>query len=205
MAEPPVRRRATYQDVLDAPDDKIAEVIDGELYLMSRPRAGHASVSMNLNDELSPPFKRGRGGPGGWIFLFEPELHFGEQIVVPDVAGWRRDRLPPIEDDTAFLTIAPDWLCEVLSKSTEKHDRYRKLPVYAAAGVKHVWLIHPIRRTLEVFRLHEGNWLTVGTFADADRVRAEPFDAIELSLGELWRDLADHANEGSGEFAYKIG
>jgi len=195
----PVRRRATYQDVLDAPADKIAEVIAGELYLSSRPRLRHASVGTNLSFELMGPFQRGRGGPGGWTFLFEPELHLGDDIVVPDVAGWRSGRLPPIKDE-AFATIAPDWLCEVLSKSTEKIDRARKLPLYASEGVKHVWLLHPIRRTLEVLRLHDHKWLTLATHTDDQVVRAEPFDAIELDLAVLWSGLADHANESAAEY-----
>jgi Uma2 family endonuclease len=185
----PARRRATYQDVLDAPPDKIAEVIRGKLHLGSRPRFTHSSVGTTLTGELIPPFQRGRGGPGGWIFLFEPELHLGDDILVPDLAGWRCERLPVIED-VAFGTIPPDWLCEILSRSTEKVDRIDKLPIYAAEGVKHVWLIHPLRRTLEVFRHHDGQWLAVATHQDDQRVRAEPFDAIELDLAILWHALA---------------
>jgi len=194
MAHLAKHRSASHQDVLDAPEHKIAEVIDGVLYLSSRPRLRHASATTNLNDELVPPFKHGRGGPGGWIFLPEPELHFGEQIVVPDLAGWRRERMPPIQDE-AYCTIAPDWLCETLSPSTEKLDRTKKLGVYATAGVKHVWLLHPEFRTLEVLRLHEGRWLAIGIYADDEVIRAEPFEAIELSLTTLWADLAHYANE----------
>jgi len=188
MADP-ARRRATYQDVLDAPPDKIAEVIHGELHLSSRPRLPHASVGTTLVGELVPPFQHGRGGPGDWIILFEPELHLGDEILVPDLAGWRRHRLPAIEND-AFATIAPDWLCEILSQSTEKTDRIDKLPIYAAAGVNHVWLVHPIHRTLEVLRRRGGKWLTVATHRDDQRVRAEPFAAVELDLSILWRPLA---------------
>src|SRR5215510_3341747 len=107
----PAHRRATYQDVLNTPEHIVAEVIDGVLYEFSRPRAPHAQVAMNLAAELHPPFGRGRGGPGGWLFLPEPELHFGDDIVVPDIAGWRRERMPAVKD-VAFLTLAPDWLCE---------------------------------------------------------------------------------------------
>jgi len=189
MAEPS-RRRATYQDVLDAPDDKIAEILNGELRLSPRPRVGHQSVSSNLGMELGPPFGRGRGGPGGWIILDEPELHLGEDILVPDLAGWRRDRLPSLDGDAPYLTLAPDWLCEVLSPSTETMDRADKLPIYAAAAVGHVWLINPRQRTLEVLRLHEGKWLTLAVHRDDQRVRAEPFEAIELELAVLWADLA---------------
>jgi len=183
----PKPKRATYQDVLDAPEHKVAEIVNGELYVSPRPALPHTRVASVLGSELSP-FDRGRGGPGGWIILDEPELHLGEDILVPDLGGWRRERLPVLED-SAFFTLAPDWLCEVLSPSTQRIDRALKLPLYAAAGVKHVWLIEPRNRTLEVLRLHEGNWLLVGTYLDQAKVRAEPFDAIELDLAVLWADL----------------
>ena len=190
MAEP-ARRRATYQDVLDAPENLVAEVIDGELVLSARPAASHASVSSTLGAELGPPFGRGRGGPGGWIILDEPELHLGvaPQIMVPDLAGWRRERLPSIGPEMAFFTLAPDWVCEVVSPSTGKLDRARKLPLYAAFGVRHAWIVEPLLRTLEVRRLEGGRWVELGTFADDAKLRAEPFDAIELELGALWADL----------------
>jgi Uma2 family endonuclease len=197
------RRRATYQDVLDAPADKIAEVINGELRLSPQPRLGHQSVSSNLGVELGAPFGRGRGGPGGWIFLDEPELHLGEDILVPDIAGWRRERLPSLDGDAGYLTLAPDWLCEVLSPSTETMDRADKLPIYAAHGVGHVWLINPRQRTLEVLRLHEGKWLTLAVHRDDQRVRVEPFDAIEIDLAMLWADLSGtplRASEGAAPY-----
>ena len=163
----------------------------------------HASVASTLGEELGPPFKRGRGGPGGWIILDEPELHIANEILVPDLAGWRRERLPAIEN-IAYSTLVPDWLCEVLSRSTEKSDRAEKLPIYASEGVKHVWLINPTHRTLEVLRLHEAKWLTLATHHDDQRVRAEPFEAIELDLAILWADLATppagRASEGSATY-----
>ncbi|HWO21194.1 MAG TPA: Uma2 family endonuclease [Kofleriaceae bacterium] len=184
----PEQRRATYQDVLDAPEHVIAEVIDGELWLSPLPGLPQTSVATNLGGELGPPFRRGRGGPGGWITLDRPELHLGDEIVVPDLAGWRRERLPVIED-VAYFTIAPDWLCEVLSDATEKLDRAKKLPIYAAHGVRNVWIVNPLQQTLEVLRLHAGSWLTVAVHCDDAKVRAEPFDAILLDLAELWADL----------------
>src|SRR6185503_12126115 len=128
MADPP-KKRATYEDVLNAPEHMVAEIIDGDLLLFPRPARPHAAALSALGEELGPPFKRGRGGPGGWIILDEPELHFREDILVPDLAGWRRERLPAIER-AAYMTLAPDWLCEVLSPSTEKVDRAEKLPIY---------------------------------------------------------------------------
>jgi Uma2 family endonuclease len=181
-------KRATYQDVLAAPPHMVAEVIDGVLHLSPRPGKPHAAAATALGEELGPPFKRGRGGPGGWIILFEPELHLGSEIVVPDLAGWRRERMPKV-DDGAFFTLAPDWICEVTSSSTGKLDRVEKLPLYAREGVGHAWLVDPRARTLEVLRLEHARWTIVGTWADGARVRAEPFDAIELDLAVLWEDI----------------
>lgn len=188
------RREATYQDVLDAPEHMVAELIDGELILSPRPAGPHASVASMLGSELIPPFSRGRGGPGGWIILVEPELHLDGRVVVPDWAGWRTTRLPEVPD-APFFTLAPDWICEIASKSTEKLDRKKKLPVYASAGVQHVWLIQPRIRTLEVLRLHDGHWLHVGYFTDGENIRAEPFHEIELELATLWWGLPLRSSE----------
>jgi Uma2 family endonuclease len=188
MADP-AKRRATYQDVLDAPEHLVAEIIGGELRLSPRPAGPHTRVTSNLGYELGPPFDRGRGGPGGWILLDEPELHLDADILVPDLAGWRRERMPAIPD-AAYFTLVPDWVCEALSPSNAVHDRAEKLPIYARAGVGHVWLVDPVQRTLEVMRLHEGKWLLVGVHRGNVRVRAEPFDAIELDVALLWEDLA---------------
>ncbi len=188
MADP-VRRRASYEDVLNAPPHHIAEIIDGELHLQPRPAGAHSAVSSTLGEELGPPFKRGRGGPGGWIILDEPELHLGSEILVPDLAGWRRERLPAVPDEP-FFTLAPNWVCEVLSPSTEKVDRLRKLPIYAREGVEHAWLVNPKQRLLEAWRLESGRWLALGVYADDARVRVEPFDSFELDLSVLWADLA---------------
>lgn len=185
----PVRRRATYADVLAAPSHLVAELVGGDLRRSPRPAGQHALVASVLGLELGPPFHRGRGGPGGWILLDEPELHLGADIVVPDLAGWRRTRLPAVSD-APYFELAPDWLCEVLSISTEKFDRAEKLAIYAAAGVGHAWLLNPLARTLEVLRRQGAQWLTVGVHKDDDHVRAEPFDAVELELAALWADLA---------------
>jgi Uma2 family endonuclease len=185
----PPRRRATYDDLLAAPKDMVAEVIDGELLLFPRPAKPHAAAATALEDELGLPFKRGRGGPGGWILLFEPELHLGDDILVPDLAGWRRERMPALVDDVPYFTMAPDWVCEVLSPGTAGVDRAKKLPVYAREGVGHAWLVDPLARTLEVLRRDGARWLIVGAFADDAGVRAEPFEAIELGLGGLWADV----------------
>ena len=201
MSDRAEKRRATYQDVLDAPEHMVAEIIGGELRLSNRPGGLATAAASVIGEELGPPFKRGRGGPGGWIILDEPELHLGEEIVVPDLAGWRRDRLPVVPDE-AFLTLPHDWVCEVLSPSTERTDRAEKMPLYAAAGVGHAWLVHPRRRTLEAFRLHEGKWLALAVYKDEDKARIEPFDAIEFDLALLWADAAlpTRASEEAAEY-----
>jgi Uma2 family endonuclease len=135
--------------------------------------------------DLGSPFHRGRGGPGGWIILDEPELHLGADVLVPDLAGWRRERLPEVPD-AAFFELAPDWACEVLSPSTSLLDRRRKLPIYAREGVAHVWLVDPKARSVEVFRLSEGSYLYVAVHGEDERVRLEPFAAVELELSALW-------------------
>jgi Uma2 family endonuclease len=177
-------KRATYEDVLSAPENKVAEILDGELFLSPRPAPRHSVASFRLGGALVP-FDDGPDGPGGWRILFEPELHLAEDVVVPDLAGWRRERLPTIPD-TAFFSLAPDWVCEVLSPSTERIDRGRKLRIYAEAGVAHAWLVNPVERTLEVLRLRDGAWTIVSVRSGTEPVRVEPFDAIELALGRLW-------------------
>lgn len=173
----------------DAPPTMVAEVLGGELSLMPRPRRRHARSAGRLGATLDGPFDAGRGGPGGWVFLPEPELHLGQtpDILVPDLAGWRRERLAEgFLDESDELTLAPDWVCEVLSPSTAGVDRERKLPIYRRESVGHAWLIDPALRTLEVFRRLDLGWLLVGTFSGDAVVRAEPFDAAPLDLAALW-------------------
>lgn len=183
------RRPATYEDVLRAPPHMVAEVIDGDLHLHPRPAKPHAAAASALGEELGPPFKRGRGGPGGWIILFEPELHLGPDILVPDLGGWRRERMPSLVADEPFFRLAPDWVAEVVSPGTAKYDRTDKLRLYAREGVPWVWLIDPLQRTLEVLRRDEAGWTIRASWHDDVRVRAEPFDAIELDLAVLWQDV----------------
>ncbi len=179
------RRKATYEDVLAAPEHLVAEVIDGELYTHPRPAAPHAEAASVLGMDIGSAFHRGRGGPGGWIILVEPELHLDPNILVPDLAGWRRERLPEVPKE-AFLTLAPDWVCEVLSPGTALLDRRRKMPLYARERVPHLWLVDPIVRSLEVYLLEGERYVHLGTFGENERARAVPFDAIELELEALW-------------------
>ena len=179
------KKPASYEDLLRVPEPFVAEILHGELYASPRPALRHATVASVLGVELGGPFHRGRGGPGGWWILDEPELHLQKDVVVPDVAGWRRSRLPAIPD-APFLSMAPDWLCEVLSPSTERMDRASKLSIYAREQVSHVWLINPATETLEVLALAKGRLTLVATHGGAERVRAMPFEAIELELAALW-------------------
>jgi Uma2 family endonuclease len=177
-------RRATYQDVLDAPEHMTAEIFDGELVLSPRPAKPHTIVHSRIVGDVESRF--GRGNPGGWWILLEPELHLGDDICVPDVAGWRRERMPVIDATDAFFTQAPDWICEVASQRTQMIDRAKKLPIYARSGVEHVWIVTPQARMLEAMRRQEFNWLTVAVHADTDRVRAEPFSDVDLDLSQWW-------------------
>lgn len=179
------QRKATYADLEALPPHVVGELIDGTLYASPRPALPHAFAAGELFGELRGPFGRGQGGPGGWQLLIEPELHFTEDVLVPDIAGWRRERMPQVPD-AAAATLAPDWLCEVLSPSTRNLDRKAKLPVYAREGVRHVWLVDPNARTLEVFRLEGTHYVPMTPHSGPVRVRAEPFEAFELQLALLW-------------------
>ena len=180
------RGGATFADLEAVPEYLVAEIINGELRTMPRPASRHARAASRLGARLDGPFDLGEGGPGGWIILDEPELHLGEDALVPDLAGWRRERMPELPD-VKFFTLAPDWICEVLSPSTAADDRADKLPIYAREGVRHVWLIDPIAKTLEVLVLNaEQQWLLKPVFRGDLSVRAEPFNAIELNLALLW-------------------
>ncbi len=177
--------RADYRDVLNAPAHMVAEVIDGALHTQPRPAPRHAWASSGLGARIHPPFNYGDGGPGGWWIVFEPELHLGEDILVPDLAGWRRARMPDYPD-TAWFGAAPDWACEVLSPGTRKIDLYEKRPIYAREGVLHLWFVDPLARGLEAFELRDGQWLLIASLKDDDAVSVPPFDAITFSLGDLW-------------------
>lgn len=186
MAGAPARRPATYEDLRRVPEHLVAELVDGELVTSPRPSLRHAAVSTRLGGDIDAAFgRRGGRGPGGWIILDEPELHIVGQVIVPDIAGWRRERMPEVPD-APFVDLAPDWVCEVLSPSTAALDRTRKMHYYAAAGVGHLWLLDPGPETMEVFRLDGGGWRLVSSVAGSVAVRAEPFEAVEIELGPVW-------------------
>jgi Uma2 family endonuclease len=186
MSEP-ATRSATYEDLLQVPENLVAEIIHGQLVTHPRPAPRHAVASSSLGIEVGGPFDKGRSGPGGWWILDEPELHLGPHVLVPDLAGWRRERLPALPD-TAWFELAPNWVCEVLSPSTARVDRVEKLPIYAAAGVRHAWLIDPDLRTLEAFENQDGRWLLLAARANDNPLQLPPFDAISFPLDALWAD-----------------
>lgn len=177
--------KSVHEQWMELPENVVGEIIMGELHVSPRPAPKHARASTKIAGSLDGPFDSGVGGPGGWVILFEPEIHLESTIVVPDIAGWRRERMPQIPDEAYFSTI-PDWVCEVLSPSTAAIDRARKMPFYAQSGVKHFWLVDPIAKSLEVYENDHGRWVVVHTYMDNEKARAVPFDAIELDLSTLW-------------------
>ena len=190
MTAKPLKKNATYADLVEVPENFVAEMFDGDLYASPRPAIRHSHAAAVLGGKLMEPFHNGRNGPGGWVILDEPELHFGNDVLVLDLAGWRRERLPEAPDEPYF-TLAPDWVCEVLSPSTEPLDRGKKLRIYARQNVAHVWLVDPLRRLLEVLSLESDAWTVLAVHEGHAGVRAAPFDAIELELGELWIGRTD--------------
>jgi Uma2 family endonuclease len=187
-----VTKRATYQDVLDAPEHKVAEILDGELVLSPMLASRVAVAHSRLQRIVGRAVDDARPGVDGWWIFSKPEVHLGEHVVVPDIGGWRRQDMPSFPDVDYFST-PPSWVCELLAPPTERFDRSRKLRIYAEAGVGHAWLVKPGDRTLEVLRLRDGLWTIVGVWADAAVVRAEPFEATELELARLWPDEATAA------------
>jgi Uma2 family endonuclease len=181
----PFDRPATYADLEAVPDIMVAEIVDDELHASPRPGLPHAHVASAFGVLIGGPYQFGRGGPGGWWILDGPELHFGRNVVVPDLAGWRRSRLPRVPD-AAYCTVAPDWVCEILSPSTASLDRAKKLRIYADEQVEHAWLADPAARTLEVLHQDAGRWVIVAVQAGDQVVRAAPFTEIDLSLSSLW-------------------
>jgi Uma2 family endonuclease len=179
-------RPAVYADLYDVPENQVGEIIGGELFTTPRPALPHAYTASALGGFLFGPYGRGDGGPGGWVILDEPELHFGDDVLVPDLAGWRRERFTDIPKGVVGIEVVPDWVCEVLSPSTARLDRARKLPLYARQRTAHAWFIDPVAQTLEVMRLEGERWSLIATHAGGAPVRAEPFDAIALDLAALW-------------------
>jgi len=181
----PLAKPATYEDIIDLPEHLVGEIINGRLVTHPRPAPRHARSYSALGAALFDPYDRGRGGPGGWWILDEPELHLGGHVLVPDLAGWRRERMPRLPE-TAWFELAPDWVCEILSPGTARVDRAEKLPIYAGLQVAHAWLVDPDLQLLEAYQNAGGRWLLLGAWQEDARAAIPPFDAIELELALLW-------------------
>ncbi len=180
------KEKATYEDLYKIPDNQTGEIIDGQLIVTPRPSRKHVICATALGAAVTAPYQFGQGnGPGGWIFAIEPEIGLGEQIMVPDLAGWRRGRFP-IEEDHNWISAVPDWVCEILSPGTFRTDKVKKMPIYAHHGVGHIWLVDPVAMTMDAFRLESGKWVLLGSFAENDKVRVEPFQQIQINLEVLW-------------------
>ncbi len=182
-----IKADATYADLLSLPENLIGEIIDGELYTQPRPSPRHAWAASRIDRKIGSAFDSDGDEPGGWVILFEPELHLGSRphILVSDLAGWRKENLPALPK-TAWIEVVPDWVCEIISPSTAARDRVRKMPLYAQLGVQYFWLVDPDDKTLEAYRQYDGHWLHVGSWAEDDLARIAPFEAIELKLSSLW-------------------
>jgi Putative restriction endonuclease len=178
-------KAATYADIEALPPNMVGEILFGALVTHPRPAPRHAAAMSHLGGVLTRPFGFGDGGPGGWIILVEPELHLGPHVVVPDIAGWRKERLAG-RKDLAWFEEEPDWACEVLSPSTRVYDVGSKRGIYGTYGVGHLWYIDPSILSLEVFQRQETDWLLTHTFIGHEDVCAPPFDVITFSLGLLW-------------------
>ncbi len=180
---------AVYEDLFDLPEHIVGEILNGVLETHPRPAPRHARSSSSLGGKIVGPYDHGQGGPGGWWILDEPELHLGPDVMVPDLAGWRRERMESLPE-TAWFECVPDWVCEVISPSTGRIDRAVKMPLYAHYGVKYIWIVDPDLKTLEAYQLQEdksvNKWLLIKTLQDAEAVSLPPFDEIEFDLSVLW-------------------
>jgi Uma2 family endonuclease len=162
------------------------EIIEGVLYTMPRPRAPHQSMMGAVGTDLLDPFQRGDGGPGGWWIPPEPGIELpNTPEIAPAVAGWRRERLPALSNDEA-ITVVPDWVCEILSPTTEQHNLTVKKPYYAKVGVAHHWIVDLSMRTVIALRLESGRWREVGVYGDEREARIEPFAAVPLNVASWW-------------------
>jgi len=179
------QKPAVYEDLYSIPDTMIGQIIGGELVALPRPSPRHVRAASLLGIRIGNPFDMGEGGPGGWIILDKPEIKLDSHTLVPDIAGWKKERLPNLPD-TNWISVVPDWICEVLSPGTARIDRKKKMPIYARFGLPYLWLVDPLEKTLEIFKLDAGGWRLMTVYSEDDKVRAEPFQEIEIKLNNLW-------------------
>ena len=187
MAATTLQKPSLYDQLCALPNGVRGEIINGQLRTQPRPTGPHTLASSRLGSDIEGPYSRGRGGPGGWWIIDEPEVHFipDREVEVPDIAGWRKERMPRLPDGHRFQVV-PDWVCEILSPATKSTDREEKMPIYASFGVAYSWLVDPKTRTLEAYALTDGKWLPLGIYRDDDVVRVAPFDRVSIHLMDLW-------------------
>ena len=189
MGEPALKC-ATYEDLFHLPDNVVGEIIEGELFASPRPAMPHTHSASEIGIDIGYHFSRGgggggRSGSGGWVILDEPELHLEGDIVVPDLAGWRQERMPVIPN-TAHLTLAPDWVCEVISPATSKLDRVKKKRIYAREQVSYYWIVDPLEHTVEVYQLQNDLWVELMVLEGNVQAKIPPFQAVELDISRWW-------------------
>ena len=184
-------QKSLWEELCALPENVVGEIFNDELIVSPRPSPKHAMASTDLLTKVNHLF--GGGGEGSWLILFEPELHFAKpkqklekkNIIVPDIAGWKKERMPKLPE-AAYFELPPDWVCEVLSPSTARHDKISKIRIYAVNAIPYYWILDPINKILEVLILQGENYQTAMTFGENDKVSAPPFEEIELNLGDLW-------------------
>ena len=180
-------RYSLYDRLMSLPDNLTGEILNGQLHTQPRPTGPHARAEGRLFSKVGRGYDEGEGGPGGWWIIIEPEVHFvrDTEVVVPDIAGWRRERMPDIPTGHRFEAV-PDWICEILSPSSASKDREIKMPIYVHFGVRYAWLVDPLARTLDTFEAKDGAWASTGAFAENDVVNTAPFEAVSIRLTDLW-------------------
>ncbi len=197
----PALRDTAIADFLAIPEDqRHHEIIDGELVRKAMPSGPHGRAQFRIATEIGGPYDRraGRGGPGGWIFATEVEIQLEPpNLFRPDVAGWRRERLRQLPKEGPSGE-RPDWVCEILSPSNKQNDLFKKLRTYRRCQVAHYWIIDPDIEALAVYCWTADGYLLVLTAQGAERIRAEPFDAVELSVHDLIAGDEDEADDGVG-------
>ncbi|MEF8794096.1 Uma2 family endonuclease [Thiohalorhabdus sp.] len=184
----PARPHTLYEAIEALPEGVTGEIIGGQMHTQPRPSGPHALAGSNLGIDLGNRYSRGHGGPGGWWIIDEPEVHFirDSEILIPDLAGWRRERMPALPQDQRF-EVVPDWVCEILSPASASKAREVKIPVYARYRVAHAWLVDPREQSLEAYALQEGEWTLVGTYSGEDLVDTDPFPEAGFRVADLWR------------------
>jgi len=190
----PSTKPPTLADLDALPPGIVGEIIDGVLYTMTKPRMRHQRTGTGISADLRGPFDLGRGGPGGWWIVTEPGIELpNTPEISPDVAGWRRERMPEMPGDEP-IRVVPDWVCEILSKNTRRHDQVVKMPYYAKIGVAYAWVADAEARVLVAYRLESGAWRVIGTYSNETEARIEPFDTVPVNVADWWPPVAPESS-----------